>query len=585
MESAQQVNGQHENSGNRECTKDLRPGMLAMVYPDDRLGRRIGSGTDKMSRMCSFAYLAGPAPMPDADTAYNKVCSDGRGFLMGEDTKERYDSLKLYDPVAASGMMQMLQAQSEHQVLLIPEFGYCFPRDGKDSQATTAFRASPFLMWTDVYYKDDGSGLQAEDPWLSHDPSENGRKKNGANALYTREMPTRDKSTEGRIKVQSNDKAFTVTENYDTTDSTVFKYGADFEIGQQGQPPKVSSPCELARVKQLYKDVYGEDTDLMQLATTGAPLGNDGSIKVRGGLLTNREGGIGKFVPDGVVLYKYSTQGDDEKAEAELDDQQNGVFNMVISGHALFTNWSIEPRPHPDVTTARATGFSPYSHMRRLVTLPRDIIYVVVTGVVGECVDLGTSKDTPNTPTGTEFGKNAVPSKGTIVADGDVTAQMNKVLDGLKTGGSADENFKHAYNRVVRRVMSIRYQRTTSRELSEMCHKRCGRDFASFLGKREVILGAWRIGSVVDSAASRPVLPSSTPGYPRTSSLPEMQGITISTGIRWCSSFELHDQFWRPVKYTSDGKFEKPILSPDPHMPSPAASPPPAAASGSATSS
>lgn len=639
-------------------TKHLRPGQLGFTYPDSQLGRRMGSGTEKMKQLVSFPYLSSATAAADKSNWTNKA-PDGRGFiadnggnlLPSEDA--RRDQTNLYDWVAADGVKQMLQEESGHQVLLIPEMSYCFPRGPpgvadanaqqvNNSAATTAFRMTPFLMWTDIYLANNLERLDGEFPWLQYaieHISDEGRTAEKVNNYSTRPLPVDSSGdsaanlhatataaqTQGKapyellhvpVATQGGKLVPDLTASGIRADSygpvrfgysatkLMAKYAEDGQLN--GKPKACTVPVnELERTKQLWSDLYYENDNPL---TTGAAQDPSARI-VRAGLLSRRDSnGVGRFVPDGVVLYKYSTQGDNDQEEAELDDRQNGVYNMVVSGHALFTAWSELPMldqnfPHP---LGRAS--------RRLVTLPRDIIYVVVTGIVAECVDLNTDK-TLRSHSGTPIeggfnkttaGQYAVPASGKVIPDGRVAAQFNACIERARRvvdasaltaeniqdewdsvpaseepestffkrpdndeklraswqtlseqdGGPQDyknafhlpfERVEYARKNLVRRIISIRYQRTTSHELAEMCHARCQRSKGSFLGPREVILGAWRIGSVVDSAASRPVIPSSALGVPRTSSLPQLQGLTISTGIRWVSSFELHDLYWTPI--------------------------------------
>ena len=187
---------------------------------------------------------------------------------------------------------------------------------------------------------------------------------------------------------------------------------------------------------------------------------------------------MGGYTPDGFVLYKYSTEGADSVAEGELDDAQNGLFNIVVGGHALVTSWAVfDPveRPYGAVQGSKKS--------KRLVTMPRDTLFIVV--------------------------------KGRWLKNGD------------DDGGW---------------FVDLRYVRSTSEELmrNSTNTRRLGPDTNVDLKEDEFVLGAWRIGSVIDSAASR-TRPSSFATAPVTPT--QAMGLTVSVGIHWVTSYALHDMF------------------------------------------
>ena len=601
--------GGHDSKEMR-TTKDLKPGRVAMIAQDEQLGRMSGHGSERMSRLYSFAYLSSAVGTPGDQ---GDVYVDGRGFLNANTLQRRKELTKAYDPVMRENIKQMLQEESGDQVLLIPEMGYCFPRNDSRGPATTAFRSSPFLMWNDVFLDETGNDI-TEVPWLAADSD---------NYPHTRDLPLQlygdqynyRKKKKRRVVTKYDAGADVVTLGPEDRGalggSALHERAAAFGSGHTGAKqdrledsfdalPQLSDdnprrkacgvPIEgLRRTQLLWEDVYGRARENETEGSSYKPT--DGGAPDRcGGLLTNRgtreAGTVGRFVPDGVVLYRFASMSD-ERHEEEMENRQNGVINLTVSGHALLTEWVGQPRPNPSVPS-NTHGMPPFSAMRRLVTLPRDVVYIVVTGVVADVVDLraedegppkapkgpgspqaenGTPKapkgpgSPPLTPlmisglasfSGGTTRTKAVPAKGGIVDDDKVGAYWTALCADAKTGATDPSGVQDALlgarRRLVRRIVSIRYQRTTSRELWAMSNRRCSRKSSSFLGRREVILGAWRLGSVIDASASRPVLPSDSFGVSRTTGLAEMQGITISTAIRWVSSFELHDMYWSPPR-------------------------------------
>lgn len=256
-------------------------------------------------------------------------------------------------------------------------------------------------------------------------------------------------------------------------------------------PFEIDNPYDmLFKVRALWQIIYettddgdNEEAEFQQDLQRNGYL-PDSTIPPR---LLSREV-MGEYTPDGFVLYKYSTEGADSVAEGQLDDAQNGLFNIVVGGHALVTSWAVfDPveRPYGPVQAPKKA--------KRLVTLPRDTLFIVVKG-----------------------------------------RWLPRDASGEGSEGGRDEGGGW--------FVDLRYVRSTSEELmhNSSSQRRLGQETNVDLKKNEVVLGAWRIGSVVDSAASR-TRPSSFASAPVTP--PQTMGLTVSVGIRWITSYELHDMF------------------------------------------
>lgn len=236
---------------------------------------------------------------------------------------------------------------------------------------------------------------------------------------------------------------------------------------------------DLVKVKLLWNLIYETDVDDDYYKS----LEKEGLIsEVSQGLLSKDV--MGTYKPDGFVLYKYSTEGMDSVAEDELDRAQNGLFNIVVGGHAMVTSWAVfDHLSEPDQGTTPDGGTSSDKKgksVKRLVTLPRDTLFIVVKG------------------------------RWALTEGGD--------------GWFVD----------------LRYVRSTSEELMKNSKNRLDSTTNVALASNEIVLGAWRIGSVIDSAASR-TRPSTFASAPTTPA--QTMGLTVSVGIRWVTSYALHDMF------------------------------------------
>jgi len=239
-------------------------------------------------------------------------------------------------------------------------------------------------------------------------------------------------------------------------------FGGDKSIGapytytepEDGGNTRSSSGWEDdPRVRLLWTFVYNDRASGIASNTCNGLLG---------------EACLGRFRPDGILLYKYHTE-KDEVMEMQMDAQQNGTFNIVVSGHTTMIEFSLFEH-----------GAS--SKRNRWVMMPRDVAYLLVVGTY--------------------------------------------------VGGGIFAN--------------LRYVRSTSEEL-RTCDKAKNRyamledgTFGDPPAGKNFILGAYRIGSIIDSAATRALANASG----NTLNDPSTMGVTISVGIRWVTSYDLHDLYY-----------------------------------------
>ena len=215
--------------------------------------------------------------------------------------------------------------------------------------------------------------------------------------------------------------------------------------------------------------------------------------------LFDPDGGTCRFQPHGTIICRYVTD-NDSNVDAHMEAIENGLVNVCVQGHSMSAAFSGFASALRD-SSRRA---------RRLVTMPRDVMYIVCVGRLNlGCVGHDTSVS------------NSL-SENRYVADGPLSRLEPSELRNRAC-------FDH-----------IRFERTTSEELRKHSQDRLSVAKGGFLRANEVILGAWRLGSVVDSAASR-LKPA---GGMSASNDPNTMSVTLSVGIRWVSSFELHEQFF-----------------------------------------
>ena len=303
----------------------------------------------------------------------------------------------------------------------------------------------------------------------------------------------------------------------DWKDSNLYKKTNQVEIRTAGDTSKLKKEPlqydDFERVQKLW--------DLILL-----------DKKDSSGLLS--EDCMGRYKPDGFVLYKFATEGGDQLAETMLDANQHGVFNVVVSGHAMATSWA---QFDPDTKQSR-----------RLLTLPRDVLYVAIKG---QWIHKKTAKDqlddaiTDNKKAKGEENdaKTTLESKRSAYENTGSDTALREMIDAKKVHDKTIMDVGSTttrYNDMTQLFNSapcfhsFQLIRTTSNELNGTSTTS---RLKSWLRENEVILGAWRIGSVIDSAASR-AIPA---GGLSASSNPTTMGLTVSVAIRWVSSYMLHD--------------------------------------------
>lgn len=115
------------------------------------------------------------------------------------------------------------------------------------------------------------------------------------------------------------------------------------------------------------------------------------------------------------------------------------------------------------------------------------------------------------------------------------------VLKGLSTDGAAHHLFDFELDDANKVLIHTAY--TKINEWNERTNDTNLRMQMAGLKDDELVLGGWKIGTVMDTAATRPM-----PSFANSPSLdPSTFGVTTNIDIKWVSSIDLHDKFWSPT--------------------------------------
>jgi hypothetical protein len=188
---------------------------------------------------------------------------------------------------------------------------------------------------------------------------------------------------------------------------------------------------------------------------------------------------IGALVPDGMIINKYETE-DDAMKEAVLDASQHGLFNVAVAGHSLCTSWaSFEGKRKRDG-----------------LTFPRHELYILIVATPAKLdTTIVSSKPTnPKTPIGA-----------------------------IDPGSDA--------------FVNIRFQRANTNQMYNLSKMRKESDEESLVKPHEIVIGAWRIASVIDTAASK----LDVDGVPLQAK--SSYALTTSVRIRWVTALELFEKY------------------------------------------
>lgn len=241
-------------------------------------------------------------------------------------------------------------------------------------------------------------------------------------------------------------------------------------------------PQKYARAKPWGECIRTDDETTNKIARDKLKLIE--LMEVLQGKLLSRES-IGYFVPDGMIINKYETEGNDAAAEAFLNASQHGLFNIAVGGVSLCTSWA-------EFNTNRK---------RDETTLPGHELYILVVGTPVELTNT-TERNDVDQPRG------------------------------------FDDNFTGKTNPAF---ANLRFQRATTMEMTHLTSKKkaTGTDAQQHAPVKsyEVVLGAWRVGSILDTAAAPLDIGGVTIGAKST------KAMMANVQIKWVHSIDLFETF------------------------------------------
>ena len=266
-----------------------------------------------------------------------------------------------------------------------------------------------------------------------------------------------------------------------------------------------------------------------------------------------RQKGFFSWSPDGLTMSKLASPADDQMVTEELDTRSGQLFNVAVAGNSIATTWTGDPE---------------------MPNMPGDGVYILlVADVETELSDakLSKARDTEDevkpgshTDLAQKFVEAVKANNGTAIDAARTAATegfiQNKPLlpeerkKAFEDIAKASQKVRSYAKSVARcQMTNFRWRRATSSYLAnhscvkvDSKHCRCGLGLGMD-GDRvfgQYIVGAWRIGTVLDNAASRAGAPSMG-----VRTAPSSYAISVNVHVQWVSGDDLFRKYdgRRPV--------------------------------------
>lgn len=276
-----------------------------------------------------------------------------------------------------------------------------------------------------------------------------------------------------------------------------------------------------------------------------------------------RSKGFFSWSPDGLTLSKLMSPAGDQMASEELDTRSGQLFNVAVAGNSIATTWTGDPsmpsmpgdsvyilliaevmtitedgadaldaapKPAEGLFQDVSTDEDPSETMGAALTSIDDYVDAVVQGAQGEAA---ATKRAPTVANYIDNGDPLAKEKyaGIAALSQDVRSNKKKVKECV--------------------LSNFRWRRSTSSYLAansginlRSAHSRCGLGLG-FLDdtsrdniKGQFVVGAWRIGTVLDNAASRAGAPSMG-----VRTAPSSYAISVNVNVSWVSSDALFRKY------------------------------------------
>ena len=272
--------------------------------------------------------------------------------------------------------------------------------------------------------------------------------------------------------------------------------------------------------------------------------GDDLAFAVLDAKLT--EMGMTDWRPDGIVLSKGVNDPSDKLSDEYLEARDGQLYNIRVQGPAVGTNWTGE---------------------RSLETLPLDRVFVVLVADVwfdgGDEIEELAKR--PNRSAYDDKRAQALANGGNPMNEADFKDAQKDAFTNKTRERTVLCNFRVQVSTSSQMINHSNYNTKGNHHASQMGYKRPRLEGMSRMGLKlcpqfgEYVVGGWQIGQVLDTSASRAVMPQGQLMGVRTA--PNSSALNINVQISWWTADRLARAFNNPegtVRPRFDGRREGP---------------------------
>ena len=292
------------------------------------------------------------------------------------------------------------------------------------------------------------------------------------------------------------------------------------------------------------QQTYGTDDDgnpvVAQPFSVSRNAGDDLAFAVLDAKLT--EAGMTDWRPDGLVLSKGANDPSDKFSDEYLEARDGALYNIRVQGPAVGTNWTGE---------------------RSLETLPLDKVFVVVVADVWwNCppevetaakAENGRIPD-PTDPTKTVAAPKSYAEYREAALDEELDVDDFKLKQAAAFMGAKENtvlcNFRVQVSTSSQMVNYSAFSKKGNFQKAVEGYKRPRLEGLSRMGLKlcpqfgEYVVGGWQIGQVLDTSASRAVMPQGQLMGVRTA--PNTSALNINVQISWYTADRMARSFNNP---------------------------------------
>lgn len=358
-----------------------------------------------------------------------------------------------------------------------------------------------------------------------------------------------------------------------TTTTSPFLHGfmMDDSFVKVGIPPMTKGTTRVYTVADEPPDAFYE---------FGRNYGDNAAFTALFSVLRSR--GFFSWSPDGLTLSKLASPADDQMASEALDVKSGQLFNVAVAGNSIATTWTGNPDMSPmpgdgvymllvaDIVTTVEDGGAPdrttqpvqYRDDAETEEVPFEFNnnYDAKTKIQDDVDEDGNARTAGAAHVQKVRAYKDAAKAGPIGSDVESTrnATTAAFLDTSSDEAAAEyakiaalsQSVRNNTKKVTEAVMTnFRWRRATSSYLANHSslntrskHCRCGLGLGLNAGGDVVtgqyIVGAWRIGTVLDNAASRAGAPSMG-----VRTAPSSYAISVNVAVQWLSGDALFRKY------------------------------------------